>query len=97
VIIQVFKVAANTNMIAVWDIVLCSLIEVDPHHEGSEALMVEAACISETSVYFSEAYGAISQKAIILRLNHVHTPKHAGKYLTYTTTECSDFIGIRIT
>jgi hypothetical protein len=55
--------AASIKMTAFWNIAPCSLIEVNRcfrglyrfHYLGDEyALMMEAVCTSETSVYFNE-------------------------------------------
>jgi hypothetical protein len=60
---QVLTVA-SMNIRAVWDIALCSLVEVDRrfggayclHHQGGESFIAQigAVCTSETSVYSKE-------------------------------------------
>jgi hypothetical protein len=45
-------------MTVFWDTALCSLVDVDRRFRGAycliRAMMMEAVCISETSVYFNE-------------------------------------------
>jgi hypothetical protein len=48
----------SMKMTAFWDVALCSLIDVDQRFRGYDAsiyaLMMEAVCISEMSVYFNK-------------------------------------------
>jgi hypothetical protein len=52
--------AANVKFVAFWDIVPSSFVTED---RSFISLMLEAVRTSETSVYFSETHGIISQKA----------------------------------
>jgi hypothetical protein len=63
---QVPTVANMKMIIAFWDVSPCSLVEVDRRfigayclHHQDIALMLEAVCTSETSVYFSETHTAL--------------------------------------
>jgi hypothetical protein len=57
-------------MIAFWDVLLCSLVELDRRFRVCTAisLMMEAVRLSETSVCFNE-----STRGLYLRRCHLHT------------------------
>jgi hypothetical protein len=63
---------------AFWDTAPCSIVEVGRHLRDAyclhqSALIIEAVRASETSVYFNNTTGAVSQKAIIFILAAVRT------------------------
>jgi hypothetical protein len=57
--------AAATKMTALWDIVLCSLVEVDQRFRGVYCLHRQRDHRQSSS----RLYGAISQKAVIFKYN----------------------------